>query len=226
MTRNGWGRRQSSRELQRKRGSRQTAKRCLIVCEGSKTEPNYFNGLRSFLRCSTIQINVARNPRGTDPASVVRHAKELFLQEKTDPYDAVFCVFDRDSHATYESAVSQIEDLRRSKKPFHAIPSNPCFEFWVLLHFDRSFRPYLREGALSPCGVVGRELRGHFPEYEKGMDALFERLLPLLSTALHHAQDVNRDSEGKGKDAPRTAIPRLLEILRGFFPDEFPRPPD
>lgn len=168
-------------------------------------------------------ITVARDLRGTDPASVVREAKERFLQEKTDPFDAVFCVFDRDSHATYESALSQIKDLARSKKPFYAIPSNPCFEFWVLLHFDLSFRPYLREGALSPCGVVGRELRRHCPEYDKGMETLFERLRPLMPTALLHAERVNRESEGKGKDAPHTAIPHLLETLQEYFPEDFSR---
>ena len=223
MTREGWGRRQSSRELHRPRGSRQTAKRCLIVCEGSKTEPNYFNGLRKFLRCSTMEITVARDLRGTDPASVVREGKERFLREKADPFDAVFCVFDRDSHANYESALSQIKDLRGSKKPFYAIPSNPCFEFWVLLHFELSFRPYLPEGGLSPCGVVGRELRRHFPEYDKGMETLFERLRSLMPTARDRAERVNRDSEGKGKDAPHTAIPHLLEILQDFFPEEFSR---
>lgn len=219
----GWGRGQSPRELHRARGTRQTAKRCLIVCEGSKTEPNYFNGLRRTLRCSTIQITVAKGLRGTDPLSVVREAKERFLREREDPFDAVFCVFDRDSHATYGSALTQIKDLRRSKKPFYAIYSNPCFEFWVLLHFELSFRPFLREGALSPCGVVGRELRRHFPEYEKGMETLFERLRPLMPTALGHAKRVNREAEDKGEDAPYTAIPHLLETLQEFFPEDVSR---
>jgi len=51
-------------------------------------------------------------------------------------------VFDRDEHSSYSAAIEKVRQLDCAKKNkertpivFRAVPSNPCFELWYLLHF-------------------------------------------------------------------------------------------
>ena len=89
------GRRTQANSLKRQKYVRDPYDKVLIVCEGEKTEPNYFKGLRNHLRLKTA--NVAIVGEGATPAKIVERAKELEKREKErgDPYDKVFCVLTR-----------------------------------------------------------------------------------------------------------------------------------
>ena len=58
----------------------------LIVCEGEKTEPNYFKKFETF----GLDVKVLGTGKNTE--SLVNLASEFI-----DEYDAVWCVFDKDS---------------------------------------------------------------------------------------------------------------------------------
>lgn len=98
--------------LQRRPPRREPYDRVLIVCEGEKTEPNYFSDLKDHYRLSNANIAVTRAD-GTDPLSIVRTAKNLQAKEhrQGDRYDRVYCVFDRDRHAdsNFQTACDQIK---------------------------------------------------------------------------------------------------------------------
>ncbi|MNC80456.1 hypothetical protein D3C75_1332440 [compost metagenome] len=49
----------------------------LIVCEGKKTEPEYFNDLRNYERLASITVKVC-GECGSAPISVVEHALQLY----------------------------------------------------------------------------------------------------------------------------------------------------
>lgn len=65
-------------------------KRILIVCEGTKTEPNYFKSFR------ITSAKVVVSGSGLVTRSLVQHAIELRNAEQDFPYDVVWCVFDKD----------------------------------------------------------------------------------------------------------------------------------
>jgi len=65
----------------------------LIVCEGEKTEPYYFNAFKKKLRVRNIEIKVKGT--GFNTWSLV-DAAERFNNEESQ-YDNVWCVFDHDS---------------------------------------------------------------------------------------------------------------------------------
>ena len=90
----------------RRAPSRQPYDTVLIVCEGEKTEPNYFTGLIKAHSLSSTNVAITNAP-GTDPMSVVGYAETIMAQM---PYDRVFCVFDRDGHANFENAIRRIAD--------------------------------------------------------------------------------------------------------------------
>src|SRR5882757_9752287 len=76
----------------------------LIVCEGTKTEPNYLTGLRNAYRLSSANIKIL--PAGaTDPMSIVAFTQSEMTREQ---YDRAYCVFDRDGHQTYDGALQRI----------------------------------------------------------------------------------------------------------------------
>lgn len=116
-------RRRGEPSFERTAGTKGPAKPViLIVCEGERTEPEYFRHFR--LTSATIK------PLGTgfDPLSLVQRAqKEAGLRN----YEQVWCVFDRDIHTSFDRALSLAEQLK-----FKVAYSNQAFEYWLILHFE------------------------------------------------------------------------------------------
>lgn len=211
-----------ARELMRIQKIRAAHDVILILCEGTKTEPNYFKGLRSHLRLNKESIVIPERFKGNDPLSLVYTAEEEFIKElKGDPekqgYDHVFVVFDKDSHTTYNDALQKIHGLsKRYKDKFKAIVSIPCFEFWLFLHFEDATRPYAASGNDSICDNVMRDLKVHVPDYDKGSRTVFEMTYPAVEQAVSRAQLLERRHEGVGTDNPSTKIHHLVLYLQNF----------
>jgi hypothetical protein len=180
----------------------------LIVCEGEKTEPNYLHGLRSEYRLSSANI-VVLSPDGTDPVTIVQTA-EAKLEEG---YDRIFCVFDRNGHANFQAALNRVA---AGNGKIIAVPSWPCFEFWLLLHFKYTAAAFQAGGGLSSCERALRELKVHFPAYAKGHRAVFADLHSRLPQALEHAKRLAADNRKTGSQNPSTTMHDLVEYLIGL----------
>ncbi|MBW1924385.1 MAG: RloB domain-containing protein [Deltaproteobacteria bacterium] len=182
----------------------------LIVCEGKKTEPNYFNELKKAFRLSNANIKVSGH--GADPLSVVNFAIESFREEPE--FDRVYCVFDRDRHTTYPAALDKIRHTRLGKgSKIFAIPSVPCFEFWLLLHFRYTTRPFDAPPGDSICSKVIGELKNYLPTYRKGDQGIFYKIKEKLDDAITNAQRVKQYHQRSGTDNPSTAVHSLVEYL-------------
>lgn len=164
--------------------------RILIVTEGSKTEPLYFREIKAHLRLPSTNICVLPSKIGTDPLSVVEFAQQLF--EKGDrhknieprSFEKVFAVFDRDDHTTYFDALKKAKSLDGKMKndekkfiSFKAIASVPCFEIWLLLHFEDVNTSVHRNEVFS-------RLKRHLPKYEKSSANIFEATRKNLQNAM------------------------------------------
>jgi len=210
----------SGHSLARRKPRREPYDRVLIVCEGEKTEPNYLRELIAHYQLSSANVEIVGDG---DPApiSVVDHALTKF---RNDPdYNAVFCVFDRDGHESYERALRAID----AAKPLHrgngkrkddkakleAITSIPCFEYWILLHYVFTTAPMPR------FADVESRLRA-IPEhsgYAKGARNLFARTKDLLQTALANANRANAQAADNHTDNPTTQLPTLISYLSGLI---------
>ncbi len=111
-----------------KRKSRQVVCKILIVCEGTKTEPNYFNAFKSLNRGTQV-YDIEVKGLGANTISVVDKAIEL--KNKGD-YDRVWAVFDKDSFPDkqFNNAIIKAED-----NGVGCAWSNEAFELWYLYHF-------------------------------------------------------------------------------------------
>ena len=95
------------------------------------------------------------------------------------------------------------EDIR-----FTAIPSNPCFELWLLIHFVCITKEIHRDKVL-------RELRHttRLPNYEKGQNGYFSYLHNKLPAAFDHAKQLTNQRAHHSIENPYTAVGELVEHL-------------
>ena len=205
--------------LGRQKTERTQSQRFLIVCEGTKTEPHYLKEMVEGLRIRPQAVKIAPND-GTSPDRIVAHALELYEEDAIcgDSFDSVYCVFDRDKHDTFDAAVQRIRDLKEavSPKPFEAITSVPCFEYWLLLHFGFTDQPFRAAGKRSVCDSLIAVLRTKpgLKKYGKGQQGIYELLKDKTSTAIKGAMLVRKSATKTGQDDPSTQIDILVNALQ------------
>ena len=182
----------------------------LIVCEGGKTEPNYFHGLRQAYRLSNANIHIG-NAGATDPLGIVTYANKRLMEDR---FDRAYCVFDRDGHANYQQALQfvAISDNGKAKRLF-AVQSVPCFEIWILLHFGYSTAPYNPSGGNSACDNVVRAVKKHFADYAKGHRTVYDRIAPQMAQAITHAKQLDLHNHQTGSTNPYTRVHDLVVYL-------------
>lgn len=145
-----------------------------ILCEGDKTEPNYFRGI---IKVNRIKGANVVKPKDHSPMGVVRAAKEqikIAKRAKIPKKDIeVWAVFDKDGHANLPNAIKMAKD-NNIKVAF----SNVCFEYWILLHFEKCTKPFHK------CDEVIKYIRdNHDKDYLKKNNH-FERLQDKIETAI------------------------------------------
>jgi len=114
----------------KKRKSRELRIYFLIVCEGEKTEPNYFKSFPT--KIGSIIYDIELEGKGYNTMKVVEKAIEL-RDKSAQKYDRVWAVFDRDSFPAkdFNAAISKAKYTGIS-----CAWSNEAFELWYLLHFQ------------------------------------------------------------------------------------------
>lgn len=142
--------------------ARVVSKSIAIIGEG-ETEWFYFDSLRVACR---FPFKVAPDfPQHSD----IHHVLKLVESYIDKQYDYVVCLFDMDRLYQFPS---EMQLYQRAKKKYSAkkyaervifIETNPCTEFWFLLHFLPNVvcRKYDSYEQLLP------ELQKYMPEYEK-----------------------------------------------------------
>jgi len=212
-------------KLARKRARRAPYDRILIVSEGSKTEPHYFREIRAHYRLHTANVQVQPGALGTQPLQVVEYAEWLFIngdparQIQPKAFEQVYAVFDRDNHGSYHNALAKATALDSEfrsdlgqRVTFRAIPSVPCFELWLLLHFVDVLAPIQRI-------EVYERLRAHLPGYDKGQGGHFERTRPRLDAAMQRAVHLAGIHNAHRGIEPYTDLHSLVDLLIKLNPE-------
>ncbi len=188
---------------ERKVNTREVRQRFLIVCEGEKTEPNYFKSFR--VPKNVAEINV--QGKGENPSKLVQSAKELNQQ---DDYDQVWCVFDRDSW-TREDFNNAITNAK--SQGFKIAYSNEAFELWYVLHFE-----FLHTGI--PRGDYNSKLASLLQRpYKKNSDTIYDELFEKQPIAIKNAENLLKqyDPHIPAQDNPSTTVHLLVQELNKFI---------
>lgn len=201
-----------ARSFQRPLRQRQIGRRVIIACEGISTEPGYFEEIRKSKNLSKKQIIIVRHV-GTDPLTVVNAAIDAQNEQKQrrdwGQDDGAWAVFDGDEHKQ-ENPENWNNAIQKAQgQNIRLAISNPCFEFWYLLHFQDYMANLTRQKA--------RELlRHHIPDYEKANRLYPDPLKPLTSDALQRAKQLAARAEWDNlapHNNPSTGVWNLVESL-------------
>lgn len=197
-----WERSRVRSRLSRKSANREVKPRILIVCEGTKTEPNYFKGFK------VRTMNVVIEPAGAVHTSVVDRA--LALMEEDGDYEEVWCVFDRDKNRANPSDVALFNSAIEKAKTngVRVAYSNDAFELWYLLHFNYCDTQILRSDYI----VKLREIMG---AYKKNDQSMYDKLEDKIGVAIRNAKKLYRlsDKNDPANADPSTTVFMLVERL-------------
>jgi len=158
----------------RKINQRETIPRILIVCEGERTEPDYFSAFRV--------TNAVIRGRGMNTLSLVHEA--MRIRDLGGNFKQVWCVFDLDSfpEKNFDEAVrfAESEDIKVAY-------SNEAFELWYVLHFDYLQSASNREQYKD---TLTRHLK---KKYLKSNPDIYELLISRQSVAIANAKRLLND---------------------------------
>lgn len=174
----------------------------LVLCEDSKSCLQYLRDATKHFR-AYAEVEVSHCGK-TDPRGIVQEAIN-----RSKVFDQVYCAIDRDRHETFDEAI----DLAKAQPKVRIIVSYPCYEFWLLLHFRKSRKPYVNTVSHSAGDLMERDLRAldEMKEYDKGQSkGLFEKLLPLLPQARSRAEQILLEALHENEMNPSTTLHQLI----------------
>ncbi len=201
--------RKEQRRLARQKASREGLPAILVVCEGRETEPNYIDGLRDCLRINAAAVHVEPGDSVTDPIALVRKAQKLFKGDRD--YDLAYVVCDGDSQHLAAARALAAQRLRNSAgavTQVQVLASCPSIEYWLLLHFEYSARPF------RTAAEVVRVLLGHLPDYRKNDREIFRKAAAGINRACQRVEQLKAELKANGASAPDTDMHLLVEQFR------------
>lgn len=184
----------------------------LIVSEGTRTEPLYFEGFKKILPKNMVVVET--QGAGRETVRIVEEAIKLREKRKegiNPDFDYVWAVFDKDSFPEQDFN----EAIKKAKRnSIDAAYTNEAFELWFLLHFeyhntgiDRSHY----EDMLTKC--LGFK-------YKKNDPRMFEHLEKQgnQNNAIKYAKKLLNNFKGvtPAKANPSTTVHELVEKLNEF----------
>jgi len=202
-------------DLNRRKAFKEPRKSILIVCEGEKTEPIYFNSLKSKLRLAMVEVEIVGE--GAAPITVVNSAINLREQRKRKAkksltkaeYEIIYCVFDVEAPTPHGSLTGAVGMAHAHN--LQVILSNPCFEYWYILHFRKTSAPF------SSSQNVKSALRREHSAYSESDTTIFNVVYPKTSDAIKHSKEVLKEQHNDAEDLrdcnPSTHVHKIVEYL-------------
>ena len=201
--------RRAERDYTRRPGNKPPRGTLLIVCESSQTEPNYFESLREAKRLANI---IVKRKRGRVPLAELLQFSENEIHELDwdSDLDQAWCIFDTEREGTHKD----LEEIRANakQKRIHLGVSNPCFEYWFLLHFESTDKPFMDADELI------HDLCRHIPGYEKSQDH-FRTLNERTGRAIQNSEALRSRSENNWEDFPNPST-TIDQLVRRIWMDE------
>lgn len=217
-------RRKTARKLSRRAATIAPKRRVLIVTEGEVTEVQYFENLKSILGLVNVDLDICGKECDSSPTAVVRYAiarAEAEGLHSNGGYNDVYCVIDRDTHIDFHKALGEIAAANKPRSSFKGerifqIVSYPCFEYWLLLHFEFGRSPFSAFGNKSAAEMLAAELKKHSPfeAFEKSLTKeMLANLQAAKETAVANATKALSDANKTGEMNPSTTVHELITAL-------------
>ena len=207
-------RREAKASKKRKENVREKLVRFLIVCEGTKTEPHYFEALIKNYISTVREVTIEGEGRAT--VALVDRALEIkqeLERKNAMSFDRVWVVFDKDDFDDFNEAIKKAHKLG-----LHSAWTNEAFELWYYLYFEyldtgisrAAYIEKLEEAFRNRMGDAGFKYQKGNPDNYKllqqyGREDLAKRFAKQLR-ALHNGTDY-------AKHKPCTMVDKLVVEL-------------
>jgi hypothetical protein len=214
----------------------------IIFSEDSISFPSYF---QCFIKEHRLHKIIFKDS-SSSPSSILKSADKeyesylknfmikyphLTLAEVTDefakelPY--IFCVFDRDRHADYKKTIKLYQELCEFKPVFKdkikLFTSDPCFEFWLILHFQYTSASYehftgsksIADKTISELNQVLKQanFRLRYSKDSSNLQSLYQLTKHRLGEAIKNAKKLEKENQLDQKTSPRTDLYKLYEFI-------------
>jgi hypothetical protein len=195
----------------RKENIRKVKDRILILCEGEKTEPNYFNGIKTLKSAenalAAVRIEIFDTQLNTGK-ELVSKAKELKYEaiNETNPYDCIWIVIDKDGYTKHPATFNTARE-----NEMRIVFSSISFEYWFLLHFKKTTKAFYKADDL-----IAELKKSGYSNYDKGFNH-FDNLKGLTPVAIKHAKQIRKELDIDDSPLytrnPYTDVDVLVEYL-------------
>lgn len=195
----------------------------VIAAEGRETENIYFEAMKAFMHASDIHIEVLRREtNNSSPEEVYRQIKGFVTEYDLDDDDQLWAVVDKDNWP--ERMLSEVATRCHQNRYFNFCVSNPCFELWLILHFE-DVEQYTPEDLKSlsenrrnsgrGATWTKRRLRTLMDSYrESKYDA--KSLLPYVEDAITRASSLDCSPHDRWPQTVGTRVYRLVKSILGI----------
>lgn len=197
-----------------------------IFCEGTKTEPNYFEGIKKHIEKNPLYRNkilIEIEGVGANTFGILNYAIDYIAKNNITKAD-IWLVYDKDSFPAnnFNGVDIKVQQLNKKQKDitYHTAWSNQCIEYWFILHFDYyasdNDRPYYSAYLDKKFKAIG------YDRYKKNDPNIFKKLLEAgnYEQAIRFA--CKREKECAGltptQSTPATMVHKLVESLKKYFP--------
>lgn len=191
----------------------------LIVTEGIKTEPNYFEAIKNVInKCYRDKIHLDVEGEGNNTIALFEKAKKLVAMNPNG-YRHVWIVYDTDSFPAenINETVKLCKTHSNEEISYHPIWSNQCVELWFLLHFSYMHSDIYRSEYFPKLSSFMTKIGAG--KYVKGRKDMYDILKPYMDTAIKNAKKLATINKNKqpSDSAPGTKIYELIEKLKPYL---------
>ena len=213
-------RRDRERPLKRRVAVRQPRKTVQIFCEGERTEPEYLDALKRqpWVRdIAAVDLRVETGHGGSVPMTLVTKAVAARRRAAGEEgeIDEVWCVFDVEWPRNHPGLKEAAEQARQGG--VEVAISNPCFELWLILHFQDHSSWLDNDDARR----LRRQLDG---SSDKSLDP--EKYMPHIREAARRAAALDerhvQNATAFPQDNPSSGMHRLVSSVGGLAGAEAP----
>lgn len=185
----------------------------LIVCEGKKTEPNYFNGLKKQIndkygnKVDVLIPNIEVKGTGRNTTDLVKYTQK-FVNYANKVYGQVWVVFDKDDYSDeqFDSAIDNCN--------YNVVWSNPNFELWLLAHLKKITRYISKDDVLDE---LNKEFQNNgLGTYSKSDSDIFEKVTKdgKLHIAIENCKQMEELNKN-GQASERNPMTKVYKIVDG-----------
>ena len=208
----GWGTGmpRERREFNRRSDFRD-ASLIIIACEGAVTEPKYFNGLKVKIHAAKVHVEllIRDQPGQSSPIAVLSMLDQFSKEYRVREMDRLWLVIDRDKWT--EKMLAEVARATE-QRGYLLAASNPCFEIWLLLHFeDVAGSTAQRQNELleNDEQLLKTEISSRM---QPNVDYI-DHFLPHTQTAIKRARALDTHPRARWPNGLGTRVYRLVESL-------------